>query len=179
MSDRFSDPSPDEVFYAQALATLSKPRRRTARLMRAVNLVYWAGVLLALSWLVSQAIDRTNPIVDRTQALVGQGAAPGAPIKVAYHLRRLRVCAADVSWTEIDGAGEVHRFGPRHIPVPGKRGADAFTSEWPTSANATPGPSVLRVVIEFQCPGNYLQAFYPIVDELPDLTYETIERSAP
>lgn len=179
MSGRFDDPSPDERFYAQALATLSGPRRRTATLMRWLNVAYWTAVILALAWFAAQAFDRTLPVAGRTQALIGDGAAPGAPLKVAYHVDRLKVCSADVSWTEIDGAGEMHRFGPKHIPVPGHAGQDSFIYPWPTSANATPGPSILRVALEFHCPGNYLQAFFPIIEELPDIAYDTLERTPP
>lgn len=174
MTDLFRDPDPTEAFYAQALATLSKPRHRKARIARALNAIYWTAILLALSWLASQALDRAVPVEHRAQTLIGTGATPGAPLKVAYQLTRHRVCATDVSWTEIDGAGEVHRFGPQHVPIPGKLGPDAFTRAWATSPNAAPGPSVLRVVLEYQCPGNYLHALYPVVEELPDMPYETI-----
>ena len=102
----------------------------------------------------------------------------GDPVKVDYRLTRRMLCSADVSWSETDGGHEVHRFGPNHIAPSGEAGKpDHFVFGWKTAADAEPGPSRLNIVIEWQCPGNYLESFYPLVEILPALEYETLPRA--
>lgn len=176
----FADPpSADEKFYVRALGILVGPSRRISIFMRVVNTAYWCVIILALAFIFSQIIDRGLPIVDRSQTLVEQIIHPGESVKVRYGLIRSKVCATDVSWAEIDGAGEVHHFGPQHIPVPGRIGVDSFLYSWPTSPAAAPGPSRLTVTLEFRCPGNYLQSVFPIVETLPDLFYTVAPADSP
>ena len=173
-----TEPNPEEQFYAKALATLSGPRRRTAVLMRICSIVYWILMSAGVGWLFWQVSDRASPIDRRTQTLLSAVVVPGDTVRVRYTLRRNRICATDVSWTEIDGAGEVHRFGPVHVPIPGKPGPDTLIHSWPTAPSAAPGPSVLRVALEYRCPGNYLQGVYPVTEALEDLHYETAPTNA-
>jgi hypothetical protein len=163
------EPSRDEQFYARALAILVGPTQRVALLMRACNLVYWAVVIAALGWLCAQVIDRQVPVVVREATLLTPEIKAGEPIRVAYLVNRLRTCETDVMWSVYDGAEEIHRYGPLHIAAPGRPGPDSFVHAWSTPGNAAPGRGRLRVVLAFACPGNYLQAIYPVTDVLPDL----------
>ena len=97
--------SRDEQFYARALAILVGPSRRMAWLLRLCNLVYWAAVIAALAWLLSQALDREPPVLIRSATLLSPSVAAGEPVRVAYDLARRRTCETDVSWSVYDGAG--------------------------------------------------------------------------
>jgi hypothetical protein len=163
------DPTDDEQFYARALAILVGPSRRLAVLMRACNVVYWLSVIAALAWLASQAFDRQVPVVVHSATLVSTHVRPGEPIRVSYALTRLRTCATDLTWSLYDGAQEIHHFGPIHVEAAGPPQSESYTRAWATPGDAAPGAGRLRVVLAFQCPGNYLQALYPVTLVLPDL----------
>ena len=165
----FEEPSSDEKFYARALAILAGPSRRMALLMRVCNLAYWATVMAALAWLVSQAIDRRPPVTIRAVTLLTDTVTAGEAVRVSYDVTRERTCETDLSWSIYDGLQEIHRFGPQHVAAPGLPGQETFTHAWPTPMDAAPGRGKLRVVLAFECPGNYLQALYPVTLVLPDL----------
>jgi hypothetical protein len=169
MRSRFDEPSVDERFYARALAILVGPSRRFALLMRTCNLAYWAAVISALAWLFSQAVDRRTPVSVVNVALLTPRVVAGEPVRVSYEVLRERTCETDVSWSIYDGAQEIHRFGPQHVAAPGLPGHESFVHSWATPANAAPGGGKLRVVLAFECPGNYLQALYPVTLVLPDI----------
>ncbi|MCW6511005.1 hypothetical protein [Lichenifustis flavocetrariae] len=162
-------PTTDEIFYARALAILVGPGRRMAAFMRFCNLAYWFSVMAALGWLASQALDRQQPVVVHRETLLSPRIRPGEPVRVSYEISRLRTCSTDLSWALYDGAQEIHSFGPAHVEAAGLPGRETFTRAWATPANAAPGEGHLRVVLAFQCPGNYLQALYPVALVLPDL----------
>jgi hypothetical protein len=159
----------DEQFYARALAILVGPSRRMALYMRACNLAYWFSVFAALSWLAAQALDRQVPVVIHSATLLNARIRPGEPIRVSYSVTRRRTCSTDLAWSIYDGAQEIHTFGPLHVEAAGVPGSETYTRAWPTPADAASGPARLRVVLAFQCPGNYLQAIYPVTLVLPDL----------
>lgn len=169
MTAAYDDPSSDEKFYARALAILVGPSRRMALAMRICNLAYWLSVMAALGWLASQAIDRQPPVVIHAATVLTPHVRPGEPVRVSYTLTRLRTCATDLTWSVYDGAGEIHSFGPLHIEAAGPPGPETYTRAWATPAQAAPGSGRLRVVLAFQCPGNYLQTLYPVTLVLPDL----------
>ena len=162
-------PSRDEQFYARALTILVGPGRRMALVMRLCSIAYWLAVLAALAWLLSQALDRQPPVRMRRVTLLSPTVAAGEPVRVAYAVSRLRTCETDVNWSVYDGAQEIHRFGPLHVAAAGLPGEDEFVHAWPTPGNAAPGRGKLRVVLAFACPGNYLQAIYPVTVVLPDV----------
>ena len=172
----FDEPSGDEQFYARALAILAGPSRRMAFVMRTCNLAYWISVIAALAWLASQALDRQPPVVVRAAALLTPSIAAGDPVRVSYSVVRVRTCETDVVWSIYDGAGEIHRFGPLQVSAPGLPGQDQFVHAWATPGNAAPGRGKLRVVLAFACPGNYLQAIYPVTSVLPDMPVEITGR---
>ena len=165
----FEDPNGDEQFYARALAILVGPSRRMALVMRVCNMAYWLSVTAALAWLMSQVVDRRPPVVIHEARLLTPVIAAGDPVRVAYDLTRERTCETDVTWSLYDGATEIHRFGPQHVAAPGLPGPETFVHAWPTPTDAAPGEGKLRVVLAFACPGNYLQALYPVTLVLPDL----------
>jgi hypothetical protein len=169
MTPAYDDPSTDEKFYARALAILVGPSRRMALAMRACNLAYWVSVMAALGWLAAQAIDRQPPVVVHAAELLTPRLRPGEPVRVAYTLTRLKTCATDLNWAIYDGAGEIHSFGPVHVEATGPPGRETYTRAWTTPTEAAPGVGRLRVILAFQCPGNYLQALYPVTLVLPDL----------
>jgi hypothetical protein len=160
----------DEQFYARALAILVGPSRRMALFMRACNLAYWFSVVAALSWLAAQALDRQVPVTIHAATLLTERVKAGEPIRVSYAVTRRRTCATDLSWSVYDGVGEIHSFGPLHVEAAGMPETETYTRAWATPADASPGTARLRVVLAFQCPGNYLQAIYPVTLVLPDLT---------
>lgn len=169
MTASFNEPTADEKFYARALAILVGPSRRMALVMRACNLAYWISVMAALGWLAAQAIDRQPPMAIHAADLLTPRIRLGEPVRVSYAITRHRTCATDLTWSIYDGAGEIHSFGPLHIEAAGAPGRETFTRAWATPAVAAPGSGRLRVVLAFQCPGNYLQALYPVTLVLPDL----------
>ena len=169
MKTVLDDPSSDEKFYARALAILVGPSRRMALAMRACNLVYWISVMAALAWLTSQALDRQSPVVIHAADLLTSHIRPGEPVRVSYDITRRRTCVTDISWSFYDGAGEIHNFGPLHIEAAGPPARERYTRAWATPPDAAAGNGRLRVVLAFQCPGNYLQALYPVTLVLPDL----------
>ena len=170
----FEEPSRDEQFYARALAILAGPSRRVALFLRLCNLIYWAAVICALGWLCAQIIDRQAPVVIRSATLLTPQIAAGEPVRVSYVVSRLRTCETDVTWSVYDGVGEIHRFGPLHVSAPGLPGMDSFIRGWATPGNAAGGNGRLRVVLAFACPGNYLQAIYPVTMVLPDLPFTIV-----
>jgi hypothetical protein len=165
----FEEPTADEQFYARALAILVGPTRRMAVITRFCNILYWLSVVAALAWLASQAFDRQVPVVVHSATLLANHVRAGEPIRVSYAITRLRTCATDLTWSLYDGAQEIHRFGPTHIEAAGPPQSETFTHAWATPGNAAPGQGRLRVVIAFECPGNYLQALFPLTLVLPDL----------
>lgn len=177
-SPLFDVPSKDEQFYARALAILVGPSRRLALFLRICNLLYWAAVIAALGWLVSQALDRQPPVQVRNVTLLTPSVTSGEPVRVSYDVVRRRTCETDVSWSIYDGAQEIHRYGPLHVAAPGLPGLDSFVHAWPTPSDASPGRGRLRVVLAFACPGNYLQAIYPVTLVLPDLSIELLPRGS-
>ena len=168
----FPEPMTDEHFYARALAILVGPSRRMALFMRLCNLAYWLGMLAALGWLLSQALYRRPPVTIHAATSLTQHINAGDPIRVAYDLTRQRTCESDLTWAVYDGAQEIHRFGPVHVEAAGAPGHDSFVHAWATPSDAAPGHARLRVVLAFSCPGNYLQALYPVVVVLPDVPVE-------
>lgn len=169
MSD---DPSRDEQFYARALGILVGPGRRMVLVMRICSIAYWLAVMAALGWLLSQALDRQPPVRVSSATLLTPTVAAGDPVRVAYAVDRMRTCETDVIWSVYDGAEEIHRFGPIHVAAPGLPGDDNFVHAWMTPANAAPGRGRLRVVLAFACPGNFLQAIYPVTTVLPDIAFQ-------
>ena len=167
----YPDPSPDEQFYARALGILVGPSRRVAVAMRICNVIYWLAVIGALAWLFSQVVDRAPPVTIRSAHLLSADVAAGDPVRVEYDVRRWRTCQTDVSWAIFDGLEEVHRFGPVHIEATGYPGSETLVHAWPTPTNAAPGSGRLRVTLSFECPGNYLQAVYPVVLVLADVGF--------
>ncbi|MCW6509844.1 hypothetical protein [Lichenifustis flavocetrariae] len=167
----FDQPTADEQFYARAFAIMVGPGRKVASVMQVCNLLYWLAMIGALAWLFSQVIDRTPPVTIRSARLVNATVAAGDPVRVEYDLRRSRTCQTDVSWAIFDGLQEVHRFGPVQVDAAGNPGADTMVRAWPTPINAAPGPGRLRVTLSFECPGNYLQAVYPVVMVLDDVGF--------
>lgn len=165
----YASPTTDEHFYARALAILAGPSRRMALVMRVSNLAYWLSVMAALGWLVSQGLDRDPPVIIHKATVLTPRIAPGDAIRVAYDITRRRTCQTDLTWSLYDGAQEIHWFGPVHVDAAGLPGSESFVRSWPTPVNAASGPGKLRVVIAFQCPGNYLQTLYPVTLILPDL----------
>ena len=172
----FGAPSDDEQFYARALAILAGPTRRVAVVLRICSLVYWLAVIGALGWLLSQVFDRDPPVIMRSTTLLTPTVAPGEPARVAYVIERKRTCETDISWSIYDGAEEIHRFGPLHVAASGPPGPDRFIRAWPTPTNAASGRGRLRVILAFECPGNYLQAIYPVTLVLPDLPLEIVKQ---
>ncbi len=174
---RFDAPSIDEQFYARALAIMVGPGRRMALLMRVVNLGYWFAIIAALAWLFGQGIDRAPPVTVHAATLLTPVLRPGDPIRVRYAFTRHRTCEADTSWLVFDGAQEVTRFGPIHSVAMGDAGDEVLVRAWSTPLNMAPGQGRLRVVYAFQCPGNYLQAIYPVTAVQPDVPFAIV--SAP
>jgi hypothetical protein len=166
-----ADLDTDEQFYARALAILVGPSRRMALFMRACNLAYWFSVMAALTWLSAQAVDRQAPVIVHSATLLTDRIRPGEPVRVSYAVTRIRTCATDLTWSVYDGAQEIHSFGPVHVEAAGLPATETYTRAWATPVNAAPGLARLRVVLAFQCPGNYLQAVYPITLVLPDLPF--------
>ncbi|MDX7951637.1 hypothetical protein P7D22_10705 [Lichenihabitans sp. Uapishka_5] len=169
MTASYDDPTTDEKFYARALGILVGPSRRMALVMRCGNLAYWLSVMAALGWLASQVIDRDPPVTIRAATVLTPHLRPGDPVRVSYTLTRFRTCATDLTWSIYDGAGEIHSFGPLHIEAAGLPAQETYTRAWATPPQAAPGSGRLRVVLAFQCPGNYLQTLYPVTLVLPDL----------
>jgi hypothetical protein len=163
------EPSHDEQFYARALTILIGPSRRMAVIMRICNMAYWLSTMAALGWLMSQVLDRQVPVIVHAAVPLSSHVRPGEPIRVSYAVTRLRTCATDLTWSLYDGAQEIHRFGPVHIEAAGPPQSETYTRGWATPGDAAPGEGRLRVVLAFQCPGNYLQALYPVTLVLPDI----------
>ena len=173
---RYQDPSKDEELYARMLGILVGPSRRVALAMRICNVIYWLAVIGALAWLFSQVIDRGPPVAIKSARLLTTEVAAGDPVRVEYSLRRWRTCQTDVSWAIFDGLQEVHRFGPIHVEAAGNPGSETMVHAWSTPTNAAPGSGRLRVTLSFECPGNYLQAVYPVTLVLDDVAFTLADR---
>lgn len=167
---------PHEEMYVQVVDTLTRPRTARQHLLRALSHAYWIVVILILAWCASQAVDRREPVDNVTQDLVGDAIAPGTDIRVRYHVVRHGVCETEISWAIYDGLSEVRSFGPVHYDAVGNIGPDTYIRPFPLPASAAPGSARLRVKLAWQCPGNFVQAIYPIVRVLPDLPFEISRR---
>lgn len=173
---RYDEPSSDEQFYARALSILVGPTRRIAVLLRICNVIYWLSIIAALAWLFAQAIDRAPPVTVRSTRLITPEVVAGEPVRVEYDLRRYRTCRSDVSWAIYDGADEVHRYGPVHVEAAGNPGQETMVHAWSTPTNAAAGSARLRVTLSWECPGNFLQAVYPVTLVLDDVAFTIAER---
>lgn len=172
---RYDTPTQDEQFYARALAIMAGPTRRIAVLMRLVNLSYWVAILGALAWLCGQGLDRAAPVTVHIATLLTPEVRPGEPVRVRYTFTRVRTCEIDTSWLVFDGAQEVTRFGPIHSVANGGPGDETLVRAWATPAAMAPGQGKLRVITAFSCPGNYLQAIYPVTAIQPDIPFAILE----
>uniref|UniRef100_A0A9E8A184 Uncharacterized protein n=1 Tax=Bosea sp. NBC_00436 TaxID=2969620 RepID=A0A9E8A184_9HYPH len=163
-------------FYGQALKALVGPGWWMATIIRVASIAYWVAMVLALGWLVAQALDREPPVEVLSRELLTEKIAAGDSVKVRFHVRRDRTCRTESTWIFFDGQGEYRRFGPVGIEASGPLGPDTFVRSWTVPANAAPGAARLRLVTAWECPTNLLHPLYPVTRVAPDIDFEILPR---
>lgn len=105
----------------------------------------------------------------------------GDLLKIEQRVTRYEVCATKSEWTIYDSAGNKISFPLGETPASGNVGTEKpFTRSLKidkTMGNneVKPGIARARLVLGWQCPGNYYQAIFPKTRVYDDLFFEILE----
>ena len=174
MRELFDAPSQDEIFYAKALRVLSRPNRVIRTIGLVMNIAYWVFILTCLGFVTEQVLDRSRPSTIISMTAEPRLVVAGQPVRVHTVVDRHRRCDYAIEWSIVDSLHEVHHYGPKEMRAPGAPGPDDYVLGYDTSQNLPAGPASLLISLRGVCPGNYLEKWWPLVLDMPEVGFDVV-----
>ena len=172
-----------DQIYARAIELAYGPSRRQANTQRVLNFFYYTGVLFAVGWIFSMAIDREIPVRVGAREVqnLGKRVAPGERLLVRSARTRTRSCELTRRWTIIDGDGRRFDFEPERFdaygPVTPLDGPPEVETTGPTiPLDATPGRGRWVSVLAWDCNPLQRALSWSIVLVQPPVEFEIVAR---
>lgn len=126
---------------------------RTARLTRALNVLYWTAILAVLAIAAALVFDRDDPVRDRRYEVANPGrqVRQGEQLLVRATRTRVRQCEVTRRWSVIDGSGRRANYEPEPFDAYGPLWRDVSTEGPVIPLDATPGRGRFVSVLAFDC----------------------------
>ncbi len=177
---RFAPPSADDQFWARAFAVMTRPSKAVRTFSMICNGLFYLTLSAFLGFIGQQIWDRSQPPVSYVGNWADpRGVSPGGAVKVWTKLVRHKRCRYAVSWSVTDSRSMVSYFGPVFQDAPGEASPDVqppFGLEYQTPSIMASGLATLRITLRGNCPGNYLDDWWPVVIEVPPVTFDVSDQ---
>ncbi len=169
-------PTADEAFYARALGVMTRPGRVVRTIGALANAAFYLSVAAFVGFVGAQAWDRSQLPFTYLRAWADpHRIGPGEPVKVWVSIVRHKRCAYAVTWSVTDSRSMVSYFGPVFQQAPGDTSPTPqapYGLDYVTPPVMAPGPATLRVTLRGECPGNYLDNWWPVTIDMPPVPFD-------